>query len=71
MAEDSTAFENKTMESIVVEDASMNQSQVKQSTSVECVPRATPMMVPVVFEKADSETVSRSGADRREGRPAY
>ena len=69
MAEDSTAFENKTMESIVVEDASMNQSEAKQSTSVDFAPRATPVMVPVVFERTnDTNTASQMATNKREGR---
>ena len=53
MDEDSTAFDSKTMESIVVEDASLNQSEVsfKPNSSRDPGCRPTPVMVPVVFEK--------------------
>lgn len=64
MVEDNLAFDSQKMESIVVEDASLNQSEVKQLTSTDPDGRPTPFMVPVVFEKiANTETAS----DNKEG----
>ena len=67
MEEDSTAFDSKTMESIVVEDASLNQSEVsfKPNSSRDPGCRPTPVMVPVVFEKENVEAEQTS--DKNEG----
>ena len=58
MAEDSTAFDNKTMESIAVEDASLNQSEAKPREPVSV--RPTSFMVPVVFDKENQDTQTAS-----------
>ena len=66
MAEDSTVFDNKTMESIAIEDVSLNQSEAKHRVFKEPPNgRPTPVMVPVVFEK-NMDTVKSS--DKKEGR---
>ncbi len=52
MADNTSSFDSaysRTMESIVVEDTSLNQSQAKECTSTGS--RPAPTMVPVVFDK--------------------
>lgn len=62
MDEDSSTFDSKTMESIVVEDASLNQSEaiLKPNSSGDPGCRPTPIMVPVVFEKENAEAEQTS-----------
>ena len=53
------------MESIVVEDTSLNQSEAKECTSTGPGSRPAPTMVPVVFEK---DTNSDAASDKKEGK---
>lgn len=60
MADNTSSFDNRTMESIVVEDSSLNQSQEKECTSTGS--RPAPTMVPVVFDKDNT-------SGKKEGTP--
>ena len=60
MADSTSSFDSRTMESIVVEDSSLNQSQEKECTSTGS--RPAPTMVPVVFDKDNT-------SGKKEGRP--
>lgn len=62
MADSTSSFDSRTMESIVVEDSSLNQSQDKECTSTGS--RPAPTMVPVVFDKDNT-------SGKKEGRPIY
>ena len=62
MADNTSSFDSRTMESIIVEDTSLNQSQVKECTSTSS--RPVPTMVPVVFDK---DTHSDTASDKEEG----
>ena len=60
MADNTSSFDSRTMESIVVEDSSLNQSQEKECTSTGS--RPAPTMVPVVFDKDNT-------SGKKEGTP--
>ena len=65
MADSTSSFDSRTMESIVLEDTSLNQSQAKECTSTGPDSRPVPTMVPVVFDK---DTNSDAAADKKEGK---
>ena len=65
MADNTSSCDNRTMESIVVDDASFDQSQAKEYSSTAQGVRPVPVMVPVVFEK---DTKTDAASDQEEGK---
>lgn len=61
MADDISSSDSRTMESVVLEDVSLNQSQTAERPSIDPGTRPVPTMVPVVFEKDDAPFDKKEG----------